>query len=219
MSTEELVAQEQQPGEFVARYDMKPEEAQMLCREFLNSPETQAPDGKYGCFVIGADSNFSNLGRFVESTVFNETFDNTNELMHEEYSPYDQTSDFYVVVDQEAELPVGVMRIIKDSAAGFKSLDDLEKVKVGFTKEDVYQGYGVNPEKCADITTLAVLSDYRGSKAAYVPSLLMYRTLYLQILSNPEFDHGGWVVLRDIRVIRVCIRTVRWISFDWFAVL
>lgn len=179
------------------RYDMTEEEARQLCHNFLATPELDVPEGKFGCYEITADSDFSNLGRFVESTVFDETFDNTPELMDEQYSPYDQNSSFYVVIDHEAEMPVGVMRLIRNSEAGLKSLNDLEAAGVGFTKEDVCQGYGVNPDRCVDIATLAVLEDYRGVKAAWLPSLLTYRKLYQDILSSPDYDHVVAIIDQD----------------------
>jgi hypothetical protein len=170
-------------------YDLAAEEVRSLCGDFLETPEIDVPEGKFGCYVIGTDSPYSNLGRYVEAKVFDETFSNSAELMEEEYGPYDESSEFYTVIDQEEKMPVGVMRIIKNSEAGLKSLEDLKALGLGFTKEEVLKGYGIDEDACVDVATLAVEQDYRGHKTGYLPSLLMYRTLYNQILSNPDYTH------------------------------
>lgn len=180
---------EQLPKEVaIPRYDMESFEAGRLCTEFLNTEEALRGT-KLGCYKFEAESEFSNLGRYVESTVFYETFGNNPKLMEQEYGPYENASEFYVVIDHEQRSPVGVMRIIKPSEAGLKSLVDLNKINIGFTQEDVYREYDLDPAKCVDIATLCILPEYRGSNGDFTPSKLMYRTLYLSILNNPNFDH------------------------------
>jgi hypothetical protein len=186
---EEPLAPEVEPGEINARYDMGPEEAKELCREFLAQPDLNLPNSKYGGYIIDATSPFSNLGRFVESSVFEDEFGNGSEVMREEYTPYDAASEFYIAIDHEAELPIGVMRVIKPSEAGLKSLNDLEKIDVGCTGEEVCESYGVDPSRTADIATLAVLPDYRGSETGYLPSLIVYRMLWPQVIANPDYDN------------------------------
>lgn len=173
---------------FEPRYDMTAEEARALCSEFLGGKGIDASQGKFSCHIISTKDRFSNLGRFVESTVFKETFDNTPELMDEEYRPYDDSSEFYVVTDNEEQIPVGVMRIIRNSEAGLKTVNDINKLDLGFTGQDVQEGYGLDMDRCVDIATLAVLEDYRGPKAMFIPSLLTYKTLYNEILTNPAYD-------------------------------
>jgi hypothetical protein len=185
---EEPLAPELDSNEVHVRYDMTAEEATQLCQEFLAQPGLNIPDGKYGGYVIDASSPFSNLGRFVESSVFEDEFSNGADVMREEYSPYDGSSEFYIALDHEAQLPIGVMRVIKPSEAGLKSLADLEKTEAGFTGEEVCEQYGIDPERTADIATLAVLPDYRGLEKSYVPSLVVYRMLWPQVIANPAYD-------------------------------
>lgn len=172
-------------------YRVEEGEARAQCADLIAERGESLIGQKYGCYVIGSDDPHSNLGRFVESKVFYETFQNTPETMEEEYLPYDERSDFYVVVDHEESLPIGVLRVIKNTENGLKSLEDLARVGVGFDKEAVCKAYELDPERCADVGTLAVLEQYRGSNsdAGYTPSLLTYRTLYKEILSNDDFDY------------------------------
>lgn len=177
------------PDVFTPRYDLTGDEVHSLCQEFLASPERKLPESRFGCYIVQSDHPYSNLGRYVESTVFYETFGNDPELFEKEYGPYDKSSEFYIAIDHKAEIPIGVMRVIKNSEAGLKYFEDLSKLELGFTKEDICRGYGADPNRCAEVGTLAVLEKYRGDKYAHLPSLLTYRTLFLQILNNPDFDY------------------------------
>jgi hypothetical protein len=170
------------------RYDMSPEEARELCAEFLLGQE-QAPDSQFGCYIFGGSDRFSNLGRFVESSVFYETFGNTPEKMQGEYGPYENASEFIAVIDQDATIPVGVLRTIRSNEAALKSLIDLKNTPLQLQPEDVYEKFGINPDKCVDVGTLAVLPEYRGSTGQYLPTLLLYRVLYREYLNDPDTDH------------------------------
>src|SRR4051812_3155607 len=119
-------------SEFSPRYDMSAEEAYELCSEFLRVQEHR-PDTQFGCYMIGNSSKYSNLGRYVESNVFLKSFGNTPNVMESEYGPYEQASNFFVVIDQETEKPVGVMRVIENSDAGLKSLVDLKRTPLHLT--------------------------------------------------------------------------------------
>jgi len=189
MGTDELHPEvhEQQLGRD-PRYDLSPEEARLLCGEFLAGTENK-PDAQFGCYVIGGTDDFSNLGRFVESTVFLEAFGNTPELMAEEYGPYEESSEFFVVVDHDSEMPIGVLRTIRNSEAGLKSLKDLEQTPLALDPDAVCEEFGIDPDKCIDVGTLAILPEFRARVGNILPSLLLYRTLYVRCLSNPDYDH------------------------------
>lgn len=182
-TSEAITAQEETPS-----YEFSQAEVRNLCGDFLESREIR-PDSPFGCYITKGTNKYSNLGRYVESTVFSESFQNSSETMSREYGPYDQASTFFVVVDHEQQMPVGVMRIIENSPSGLKSLVDLPNTELNILPEDVYQAYSMLPDKCVDLATLAILKDYRGPAANFLPATLMYRTLYLQVLSNPEFSH------------------------------
>lgn len=174
-------------------YNLSLEQAQASCAEFLNSQENR-PKTRFGCYLISGSDEYSNLGRFVEGQVFMDTFGNTPDVMETEYGPFEKASTFFVVVDHEANLPVGVMRIIENSEAGLKSLVDLERTPLKLKPEEVYEGYNIDPGKCVDLGTLAVLPQYRGPAADFIPASLTYRTLFLTVLDNPKFEHVVTIV-------------------------
>ncbi len=170
-------------------YSLTELEARALCTSFLEQAGSGKPEQRFGCYIIPGSDQYSDLGRYVESTVFYDTFGNRPDLMSKEYEAYDPASEFYVVVDHEEELPVGVMRVIGNSEAGLKSLEDLEKLPLGFNKGDVIQGYGLDLDRCVDVATLAVLKSHRNLEYDFIPSKLTYRTLFLKVLNNPDYDH------------------------------
>jgi hypothetical protein len=179
--------------DFQPRYNLSREEAGELCSDFLREQEN-IPNEQFGCYIIENSGRFSNLGRFVESNVFLKTFGNTPELMEQEYGPYENASKFFVVIDQESKIPVGVMRVIENSEAGLKSLNDLKNTPLKLSEDEVLKRYDINPDKCVDVATLAILPEYRAKVRNILPSLLLYRTLYTECLDNPKFDHVVTVI-------------------------
>lgn len=186
----------QVPTGFEPRYDLSDQEVGALCRELLHQYENR-PNNQLGCYILPGDSKFSNLGRYVESSVFLDTFGNTPETMAEEYGPYESASDLIVVIDQDIEKPVGVLRTIKNSQAGLKSLVDLKKTPLGLEAAEVCEKFDINPDRCIDVGTLAILPEYRARTGNILPSLLMYRALYLRYLNNPEYDHVITIIDKD----------------------
>lgn len=182
-------------GKHPAGFDLSKEQAHKLCSEYLAGRES-IPAAKFGCYIFSGKDPGSNLGRFVEGRVFMDAFDNTPEIMRAEYDRYDDASTFFVIIDHEAKLPVGVMRVIENSEQGLKSFNDLEHSELQISTAKLFQELRINPDKCADIATLAVLSEYRGQEANYIPSLLLYRTLYITTLDNPRFDHAVTIIDR-----------------------
>jgi hypothetical protein len=174
---------------FQPRYDISPEEVEGLCAEFLSNREVKA-ESQFGCYQISGTDRFSNMGRFIERVVFEEEFNNTDDIMQEEYGPYEENSTFLVVVDHEKSMPIGVLRVIEHSDdTSIKSLVDLEKSPLQISPELFYEAYGTTPEKCVEAGTIAVLENYRGSKANYLPTLLMLRSLYISVISDPRFEY------------------------------
>jgi hypothetical protein len=172
----------------IARYDLGPENIKVLCREFINQRE-QKPEERFGFYLIDGKNVFSNLGRYVESTVLDEYFHNSPEQMRREYGPYDNHSEFLVGIDQENEVPTGSMRVILPSEIGQKSLNDLRRTKLNISPETVYSAYNIDPEKCLDVAIVAVMRDYRGDRADNLQSLLLYRALYVRYISDPKYSH------------------------------
>jgi hypothetical protein len=168
------------------RYDLSLTEVEQLSAEFLKRHEI--PGVPFGSYVISGQSPFANLGRFVETQVFEESFNNDSALMAEEYGPYDEASTFFVVMDHGTKMPIGTLRIMVNSSQGLKSLEDLPRTPLGITKEELCEAYEINPDRCVDASTLALMAPYRGPQSD-LPRLLAYRPLYHTVISNPNFDH------------------------------
>jgi hypothetical protein len=132
----------------------------------------------FGLYVIASTDPAAELGRSVERAVFGEFFDETPELLAEEYDRYEPASVFLVVIDHLRRLPVGVLRIILPSPHGFKTLDDLERVWE-VSAEDAIARTGVtfDPERCWDLATLAVMPDYRRSSTGGLISMALMQAI------------------------------------------
>lgn len=188
----------------------------LLCEQMLlekGIDQQGVPANPYVGVRIEEDSPYANIARYVEAEVFGEEFMNGSELLSEEYGPYESNSVFLTVIDIDKKIPVGVMRILDGSKGRLKSLDDLDvkgKVGLGFSKQDVVDGYQLDHAQVADIATLAVLKDYRGQKMTdQPPTFLLYRMLYKEFLDNPNFDHT--ITMMDKRAERV----IRLLSFPF----
>lgn len=123
----------------------------------------------YKCVIVEADgkSETSTLGRAVEKDVFFEFFKNDINMMREEYALYDDASVFLIAIDVAHRQPVGVVRFIKDSPAGQKSLSDIASADHawGLSADDLMSRTGgidlIAPSASLDVATLAITPDYR----------------------------------------------------------
>jgi hypothetical protein len=158
----------------------------------------------FGAYMFGTDEPGADLGRYVERRVFLESFGNTPELLAEEYDPYEASSLFICVIDHLRALPVGVIRILMASEAGFKSLKDLEPVW-GEPAEVMARrtGLDIDPETTWDIATLAVHRDYRSKAAQGLVSMGLYQTIGLV---GPSCGIQYLVAILDMPVFRI----LRW---------
>jgi len=134
----------------------------------------------FGAYVFGPDEPGAFLGRYLEREVFLESFGNTLELLTEEYAQYERSSMFIVVIDHLRYLPAGVIRVIKPSISGFKSLNDLKPVW-GETGDAMMERTGLTfpPDRIWDVATLAVPPDYRAKATQGLVAMGLYQTLSL----------------------------------------
>jgi len=147
-------------------------------RRLTRGVTAAAPSEPFGAYVFGGDEVGSALGRHVERMVFLEAFGNTPELLAQEYDPYEESCFFIVVVDHLRSLPVGAMRVLAVSPAGFKSLNDMEQVwgepaEVAAART----GLSMTPETTWDVATLAVAPDYRAKATRGLVSMGLYQTV------------------------------------------
>jgi len=135
-------------------------------------------DTPFGLYVLWSSEPAAELARKVEQDVFYEVFGNTPELLAEEYDQYEAASLFLLVMDHERLVPAGVMRIIRSSPAGFKSIDDIEG-GWGRPGADLLDAFDddLDPEHLWDIATMAVAPEYRGEATNGLVSLFLYQAL------------------------------------------
>ncbi len=132
----------------------------------------EAPEGVKAVIIeASGDNKASTLGRAVEKSVFFEFFGNDLDLMRDEYTQYDSSSTFLIALDVAQKRPVGVVRFIKDSPVGQKSLVDVAspehpwKIGLGDLMSRT-GGVDLDPATSLDVATLAIAKDYRAEHAA-----------------------------------------------------
>jgi hypothetical protein len=136
------------------------------------------PETPFGVEVYPAGHPRASLARAIEAEVFAEFFGNTPELLDAEYRAYDPASVFLCVLDNERGAAAGMIRLIEHSAAGFKSLDDIERAW-DEPRDEVIARSGVSfvPDQVWDVATLAVAPAYRGSATDGLMSLALYQAV------------------------------------------
>jgi len=167
----------------------------------VSAPDVAEP---FGAYIFSTDEPGADLGRHLERRVFLESFGNTVDLLVHQYGPYEASSWFIVVVDHLREVPAGVMRIVRPSPAGLKSLNDLQSVW-GEAAEVVMRRTGLDfgQERTWDIATLAVPPEYRGKATGGLVTMGLYQTLTLAaLISRVEL----FVAILDMPVFRI----LRW---------
>jgi hypothetical protein len=143
--------------------------------------------GRFAALLAGTDHPLADPARSVERIAFEQTFGNDASTMSAEYGAYEPASRFIIVLDQARRLPAGVIRLIDESPAGLKSLNDAP-AHIGGTVEAIRAHHDMTDGRAAvDVATLAVLPEYRGARSALV-STLLYRTLY-RVFSREHITH------------------------------
>lgn len=161
------------------RYELHGNVAADLAEQLLTlHPPTSSH--RFVCYELPGAGRFADLGREVELEVFGAVFGDDREMLEREYGPYDRASRFFVVMDQRRRRAAGVLRVIENSAAGLKTVNDVTG-PLGVTEAEVRAHHGIDDlDRCWDVGTLAVRSEYRRSATrGRTVSLLLYRALYV----------------------------------------
>lgn len=156
-------------------YDMSLEEINGLAAQLL---ERQPPtaDDRYVCYEVDGRAAFADIGRFIERVRFEEAFGNTADEMHQEYGPYENESTFFLSLDTEKKTPVGALRIIRNSDAGLKTVNDISAPPLNLTIDVIRDSHHISTfDECWDIGTVAAMHGYPPGAA----SIQLYRGAYL----------------------------------------
>ncbi|MGO8685434.1 MAG: hypothetical protein ACLQUT_12775 [Thermoleophilia bacterium] len=163
-----------------------------------------AANEPFGAYLFTSEQAGARLARALEQRVFLESFGNTAALLAAEYGDYEAHSVFLCLIDQHRKLPVGMMRILLPSTAGFKSLNDIEPVWGEPAATLIARtGLAFDPLATWDIATLAVAADYRGKATAGLVSMGLYQTLSL---AAKRCSIDWFVAILDLPVFRL----LRW---------
>jgi hypothetical protein len=145
-------------------YDLSESETNDLTEEFLHTKTVPVGD-RFVCFEIEGTDPFANIARQIEREVFEDTFGNDPAMLTNEYRRYEESSLFFLVVDTEAREPAGVLRMIRNSPAGLKTLVDMEdptKTPTAVRTDDVLRFHRIDDlDRCWDGATSAVPRRYR----------------------------------------------------------
>lgn len=166
-------------------------------------PSEEVRKGRnFGVHVVEGTEPHADIARSVEAAVFEEYFGEDLEVMREGYAPYDAASTFLVALDYENAKPVGAIRLICSSEAGFKSLNDLVAPespwhKEGDTLEQRFTEIGSDPEHTVDIGTMAVMTEYRSNHAATGASASLYSSCVQWSLAT---GHNRWMTIVDKKI-------------------
>jgi hypothetical protein len=160
-------------------YDLSAAETNELTREFLSTRSTE-PTERFVCFEMEGTDRFANIPRQLEREVFEDSWGNDAATMRNEYGPYDESSLFFVAIDTRAFAPAGVLRMIRNSSAGLKTLVDLDNsakspiAPIAIPVDDVLRFHGIEDlDRCWDGATAAIPPRYRRRMA----------TMHVQIMA------------------------------------
>lgn len=203
---------EQVTGDNGISYELTPSTIDILTSRLIEERGGELPsEYRFVCFELAPGDPNSNIARYVERTVFEKYFKNDAKEMAREYGPYESSSRFFLSVDRESGKPSGALRVIENSPAGLKTLNDIDSgafpVNVDMKFASILHGID-DMDTVWDVGTVAVPTEYqKGSKAA---SIQMYRAMYQSSLHHhidhlvsviddtPHKKHGS-TPLRDIR--------------------
>jgi hypothetical protein len=168
---------------------------------------------KFGIYYVSSHSEYAPLCRFVERDVFRRAFSNDSATMDREYDPFEDASFFVLVVDHQRLEPAGVLRAIRPSGAGHKTIRDLASVpELSVSLDDVSQYHdGVSADDLWDLATLAVRDQWTYTAIGSHVSAALYHGIYRAALMAGV---GHWVCALDevvadlIRAAEVPLRRV-----------
>lgn len=172
------------------------------------------PTEPFGLYGFAGASRESALPRTVERNVFAEQFGNSSELLAAEYGEYEPSTFFFCVVDHRRSLPVGSVRLLLPSPAGFKTLADIERAW-GLPLDETLQrsALELDRNRVWDVATIAVDREYRGK----VTQSLVSGSLYQAICRGAFLAEVGWVIAVLDLIVLDLIQTISHDAYRRFA--
>lgn len=170
------------------RYDLSPETVRAMSARVLEERAGEIPD-RYRFVAVELDGldEYADIGRYVERVVFEQAFGNYAAEMEREYGPYEEASRFFVSFDRQETRPSGVLRVIANSEAGFKTFNDIASEPFFVDQDDAVRRHDIKDlDKVWDIGTVAVLPEYRRGEGPV--SIQLYRALYMAAL-HEDVEH------------------------------
>ncbi len=144
-------------------YDLSAAQTELLTQRLLRTSARECSD-RFACFEIEGTDPLSDIGRQVEREVFQDSFGNDPEMLANEYRPYEDSSVFFLAVDTAGAVPAGVMRMIRHSAAGHKTLIDMQdptRTPTPVRIDEVMRCHGIDLDKCWDGASACVRRPFR----------------------------------------------------------
>ena len=183
-------------------YDMSDCDRNQLTEQFLSTKRVGC--GRFACFTLEGTDPFANIARQVERAVFQDSWGNDAATMKKEYGPYDESSIFFMVVDTQENVPAGVIRMIRNSPLGLKTIVDLDDVvkspiaPIAIPVDDVMRHHGIDDlDRCWDGATAAVPRKYRRKLATMHVQLLR-----MMVINAMREDIQHFVSVLDAPVVR-----------------
>ncbi len=198
-----MLEQEKIPNteKMIPRYNLEESPVNLLTQKLIHDklPDLNYSE-KFATIEIDGKSEYSNIGRYIEIASFGDVLTENTDLCEKEYEQYEDHSKFLISVDVLSERPVGVLRVIENSPAGLKTLNDVQREPFNIDMENIIKSHQLtNLNDTWDVGTVAVLPEYRGIDAGLV-SVDLYRALYLLSKRN-GIKH--WVSVIDNKLLRV----------------
>jgi hypothetical protein len=177
------------------RYSLSAPSIQNLVGTLINEHPLRG-EGRFGCYHLRGTSRFSDIARSVECRVFQHFFGNTAAAMQAAYGPYEQSSQFFLMVDRQEKCSAGTLRIIENSLHGLKTLNDIALPPLCIPEHVVRAHHGIESfDKCWDIGTLAVLKEYRGQQQDHTVGTSLYGVLH-RAARQSGVDHAVTILDR-----------------------
>jgi hypothetical protein len=145
---------------FESRYDMNEQEVKDTVGKYLSRPDL--PRRRFVGISVRGDEPLSNIARWLEGQVFQDTFGHDTSEMVDMYGSVETDSTFLLVLDRRSKLPAGVMRLVGGNAAYTLTLAEASDY-IPYSVEQIRLFHNIQEdEKAWDVATMAIAKPYRG---------------------------------------------------------